>query len=245
MINKSVTVDFEYDWGSRIKSDYAIGYTTDKILEIFDKNGAKGTFFISTEILPEHKDFVLAIRKQGHEIASHGHIHSLDYDTKSEEDLYHQIKTSKSLLEDIVQEKIIGFRTPAFKKNRHTDKILEELGFVYDSSMVRVSLKGRYEAMQNRCSQKLKYVPISTLYGKFPAGVKWINVFGCNMDKEEPRIIYSHPFDFLSIKETVMLYDKNRIPLHILLFYLGRLGSIYKTFGKIVKNSKNIRDLLI
>jgi len=241
---KAVTIDYELDWGSRIDSDYAIIHTTDKILDIFDENGAKGTFFVSSEILPKHNDYVKKIISRGHEIASHGHHHTFNYDLKSRDELYDEMKTSKEMLEEITQKKVVGFRTPAFKRNQYSDEILEELGFIYDSSTSKIALKGRYKPMQYANSDKLIYIAISSIYDRFPAGIKWINLFGLKLTGGEPYIIYAHPFDFLSIKDVIRLYDKRVISPHILLYYISRRGNLHKTLSKCVKGSTSIDTIL-
>ena len=243
-MDKSITIDFEFDWGSRIKSDYAIRHVSEKILQIFKKQNAKGTFFISTETLPSSKEYIKMISDEGHEIASHGHRHTLDYDTKSKEELLFEIKTSKELLEDLTGKQIIGFRTPAFKRSKYTDEILEDLGFIYDSSTTKSSLRHRYKPMQYANSKKLIYVSISTIRDKLPSGVKWINLFGYKLTGDKPYIIYAHPFDFLSMKEILKLYDRDKISPTVLLFYLARVGSLYNTLEKIVQNSTTIEDLI-
>ncbi len=241
---KCVSIDYELDWGSRIESDYAIRTVTDKILDIFDKEGAKGTFFVSAEILPKHNTYINEIVERGHEIASHGYHHTFNYDEKSKDEIYYEMKTSKDLLENIYQKEVIGFRTPAFKRNKYSDEILEELGYKYDSSTSKIALKGRYKPMQYANSKKLTYIAISSIYNKFPAGIKWINLFGLKLTGEEPYIIYGHPFDFLSVRDVIRLYDKNKIPLHILLYYIFRRGSLYKSLKKCVNGSMPIKDIL-
>ena len=241
---KSITIDYELDWGSRVKSDYAIRHTTEKILDIYDSNNAHGTFFISTETLSYSKEHIKLISNHGHEIATHGHNHTLDYDTKNREELYNEINNSKKLLEDITQKPVIGFRTPAFKRSKYTDEVLEELGFIYDSSTAKSSLKSRYKPMQYANSKKLKYVSISNIYNRFPAGVKWINLLGNNLTGGEPYIVYGHPFDFLSMREIISLYEKNRISYFVLAFYLARFGSLYNTLDNLVNNSTSIKFLI-
>lgn len=237
------TVDYEFDWGSRIKSAYAIEKTTEKILEIFKENKATGTFFVSGEILTTCKSYVQQIYKENHEIASHGYAHNLKYDLLSRNELYQQILSSKNEIENAISDKIIGFRTPMFRKNIYTDEILNELSFLYDSSTVSTSLKTRYSALQHSNNDVMKQITVSNIYGKFPAGIKWINLLGKSFHYQDLLVIYSHPFDFLSIKETISLYEKDKIPLHVLLFYIARKKSMYTTLSEIINNSSSLKTL--
>ena len=243
-MKKSITVDYELDWGSRIKSSYAIEFVTDKILKVFDDNNATGTFFVSGEILSTCNSFVKNIHEAKHEIASHGYDHNLKYDCLSRDGLFNQISQSKYGLEDLIGESIDGFRTPMFRKNKYTDDILLELNFTYDSSSVSTSLKSRYESLQNSNENIIKQVVVSNIYGRLPAGIKWINLFGKSFNYNDLLIIYSHPFDFLTINETIKLYNRNKIPLHVLLFYIARRKSMFATFAEIIHNSRPIKEII-
>lgn len=244
MLKKSITVDYELDWGSRIKSSYSIEFVTDKILNIFDNHNARGTFFVSGEILSTCSSFVKTIHNANHEIASHGYEHNLKYDLLTKDELYIQISKSKYELEDVISESIDGFRTPMFRKNKYTDEILNELNFTYDSSSVSTSLKSRYESLQNSNDKIMKQVIVSNIYGKLPAGIKWINLFGKSFKHNDLLVIYSHPFDFLTIKETINLYNKDKISLHVLLFYIARRKSMFSTLSEIIDGSNTIKELI-
>jgi peptidoglycan/xylan/chitin deacetylase (PgdA/CDA1 family) len=243
-MKKSITIDFEFDWGSRIKSYYAIEHTIDKILDIFYNNGAKGTFFISGETVDSCKTYIKKIYEANHEIASHGFNHNIKYDLLLKDELYQQIYKSKNEIENVIGEKIYGFRTPMFRKNKFTDEILKELGFTYDSSCVSVSLKHRYKSFQYCDRNVIKQVLVSNICGKLPAGIKWINIFGKHLKPNDLLIIYAHPFDFLTIKETLFLYDRNKIPLYVLLFYLARRENMLTTLSKVIRGSESVRTLI-
>jgi hypothetical protein len=71
-----------------------------------------------------------------------------------------------------------------------------------------------------------------------------MNLLGSKITSKEPHIIYAHPFDFLSISEVLKLYDKDKIPLFVLAFYMARFGSLYKTLKKATKGSKTIKSII-
>jgi len=237
-----LTVDYECDWGGRVPSTYAIEKMTDTVLAIFNEYGTKGTFFISTETAEATKPHILSIAREGHEIASHGHEHTVHYDTLTKDELTYQLSTSKKILEDMTGEEVLGFRTPQFRKNKYTEEALLENGYKYDSSSVQVSLKSRYDAMQYT-NGLLPSFPVSALYGKLPAGVKWANLFGGALSPQQPQVVYVHLFDLLSIADTLRQYKKG-ISLSVLMFYMARRGSILTTLESFSMNSNSLKYFL-
>lgn len=231
-----LTIDYECDWGGRVPNTYAIEKMTDIVLTIFNEYGTKGTFFISTETAEATKTHILSIAREGHEIASHGHEHTVHYDTLTKDELSYQLSTSKKILEDMTGQEVLGFRTPQFRKNQYTEEVLLENGYKYDSSSVQVSLKNRYTAMQNT-NNLLPSFPVSALYGKLPAGVKWANLFGCSLSPQQPQVVYVHLFDLLSIADTLCQYKKG-IPLSVLMFYMARRGDTIPTLKYFAGMSK-------
>lgn len=238
----SITVDYEFDWGGRVKNSRAIEETTLPLLELLDRCNARATFFVSAETVETTKPMLRAIADAGHEIASHGFHHDLKYDELDETKLIEEIRSSKGLLEDTLGIEVVGFRTPQFRKHPRTEEILASLGFTYDSSSVNTSLKGRYKERQHEFGL-LPEIPVSTIYGRFPAGVKWINLLGGRFDPADIRVIYLHPFDLLSIFQTVSEY-RTHIPLPVLAFYLARFGSTMGTLESIAHGSESLARIV-
>lgn len=237
-----LTIDYERDWGGRVQGTYAIEKMTDKVLEIFDEYGTRGTFFISTETVGATKSQILAIAKAGHEIASHGHDHNVKYDLLTREELAYQAKTSKNILEDLTGKSVLGFRTPQFRKNEYTEEVLSECGYVYDSSSVSISFRGRYAANQHS-KGIMKSFPVSSIYNKFPAGIKWINMLGKGKLSGNPPIVYLHLFDLLDLSDTIGARHRN-ISYLTQAFYFARIGSNIKSMKYFIANSHSIIKLL-
>jgi peptidoglycan/xylan/chitin deacetylase (PgdA/CDA1 family) len=240
----AITVDYEFDWGGRVQTTCGIEKMTDKVLEILDANNAKATFFISTETVEKTKKHILDIYNAGHEIASHGHNHSLQYDLLSKDKLEYEIKTSKEILEDLTLDKIYGFRTPQFRKNKYTEELLLKHNYEYDSSSVDTNFLDRYKKNQFQ-DGKLQNFTVSSIYNKIPAGLKWINLVANNIKQgNQINIIYLHLFDLLSMKDILNLYDKKIISKVVLLFYLARTKNLLKTLESNCINSISLKSNL-
>jgi peptidoglycan/xylan/chitin deacetylase (PgdA/CDA1 family) len=208
-----LTIDVETDWGGRLASQSGNNEGLEKglplILNFLKKNNIRATFFVSTILLKNWKDNILEIQRQGHEIASHGLRHNIDYSALTRDELKMEIEESKNLF-DKIGVKISGFRTPQLRLNNRLFKILRELNFQYDSSVAFTKLPGRYDNISKKFDyQGIKEVPISVLpILKIPFGLLWINAFGFSlakfflkkMIKQEIIVMYFHPFDILPKK---------------------------------------------
>jgi peptidoglycan/xylan/chitin deacetylase (PgdA/CDA1 family) len=235
-----LTVDFEADWGGRVGSIEAIEKTTVPLLDFLEAHGAQATFFVSTEIATVAAAWIRQIVARGHEIASHGHRHNVRYDLLSRQELLLELRTSKQILEDLTGQAVVGFRTPQFRKNEATEELLLELGYRYDSSSVAVALPGRY-AKNQALNGNLPEFLVSSVRGRFPAGVKWMNLLG--RGASIPSVFYVHPFDLMGLLDTWRLYRRG-LPVSALCFYLARIGDPFSTLKNLARGSVNLRSLL-
>jgi polysaccharide deacetylase family protein (PEP-CTERM system associated) len=110
---------------------------TDKLLEIFDENNVKATFFVLGIVAEEHPALLRKIAQEGHEIASHGYGHQLVY-KQTQDEFKEDVRKSKHVIEDAIGEKIVGYRAPSWsitEQSLWALDILEELEFEYTSSI--------------------------------------------------------------------------------------------------------------
>jgi len=110
----------------------------DRLLEICDQNDIKTTCFVVGEVARNKPQIVKKIHDQGHEIASHSFNHNLVYEmtpAQFEDDL----RKSLDALEQIIGEKVVGFRAPSWSVNLDTLSwfypILYKHGILYSSSV--------------------------------------------------------------------------------------------------------------
>lgn len=103
----------------------------------------RATFFILGWIARRCPGIVKEIHSRGHEIASHGESHLLCSEMRADE-LYQDLSHSKAYLEDLIGERVVGYRAPSFSV---TDVALEQIqkaGYGYDSSFNSFAFHHRY-----------------------------------------------------------------------------------------------------
>ena len=107
-----------------------------RILDLLDRYDVPATFFVPVVAAQLHPEAVDAILRNGrHEIGIHGWVHELAQELTGEEE--------RELLErsfDFWRERLgrppAGIRTPSWDFTSHTLGIIQELGFLYDSSLM-------------------------------------------------------------------------------------------------------------
>ncbi len=230
MITNALTIDVE-DWytsslalfnrsnlpyGS--KPGDSVVNNTKNILEILREYGYRATFFILATVAEYYSNLVKEIHRQGHEVATHGYSHRLVYQMRPEE-FEEDLVKSIGLIEDIIKEKVIGYRAGYFsitKKSLWALDILLKHNIKYDSSIfpIRRKLYGIPEfsrfasVVKKQENHRLWEIPpstISLLGQNFPVGgggylricpyrfIRW-GIRKLNREGH-PGVIYIHPYE--------------------------------------------------
>ena len=117
------------------KKSFKIVNGLDKILTFLEKHDTYATFFIVGEILQKFPEISDKILDHGHEIAFHTMYHSR-LDSENFQENFSKELDDFAILTD---NKSKGFRAPTFSLNKKSSwviDILEQHGYVYDSSIV-------------------------------------------------------------------------------------------------------------
>lgn len=241
-----------------------LGIGIRNILELFQKNNVRATFFVLGSIAEKHPEIVKEIYSSGHEIASHGYTHEFVY-KRTIEDFIQDVKKSLEIIEGSCGCKVLGFRAPFFSIRENTFNILKgllQLGLKYDSSIYPA------QCIYFGIPKALKYPHKLTLngFGKIvecPLSV--IKLFGLNVpfaggfflrfwnerfilrsiEKENSRgrpvMIYIHPFDLdPDIPIIKGISAKNRyIHYHNINTVKKKLGSVLQKY-----NFSPVKDVL-
>jgi polysaccharide deacetylase family protein (PEP-CTERM system associated) len=224
---------------------------TYRILDILDMYNTKATFFVLGWIAERQAAIVREIARRGHEVASHGYTHQRIY-TQTPEQFREETRRSKSVLEEIINQSIIGYRAASYSitsKSLWALDILVEEGFLYDSSIFPIwhdlygipNAQRSFHAIQNRSGLIYEY-PLSTLrIGKvnIPIGgggylrlfpyplTKW-GISRLNKCESQPAIIYLHPWEV----------DPEQPRLH------GKLFSRLRHYSNLHKTEPILQSLL-
>ncbi|WP_300086831.1 XrtA system polysaccharide deacetylase [uncultured Nitrosomonas sp.] len=189
----------------------------DRILVLLDAHEIKATFFTLGWIAERYPSMVKKIVENGHELASHGYAHHRVTEL-SREQFYDDITRSKSLLEEIGGQSVLGYRAPSFSINGNNlwaMECLEEAGYRYSSSIypVKHDHYGMPDAprfaFNPENTRGILELPVTTvrLFGRnIPAGgggyfrlwpyaiSRWF-LQRVNRIDQQPAIFYFHPWE--------------------------------------------------
>ncbi len=238
------------DWGN-YKS--RVFDNTKRLLEILSSAGeVKGTFFIMGWVAERYPEIVREIDANGHEIACHSYQHRLVY-SLSPDEFRSDLRKAKSILEDIIGKKIIGYRAPSYSITNESVwafNILEELGFKYDSSIFPIShdLYGIPDAPRfkyNLREHNLIEYPISTskffgikvplsgggYFRLFPYTLTKMALNKINYNENQPFVFYIHPWEIDPEQPRI-----NGASFLSKLRHYNNLGKTVKRFTKLLQD---------
>jgi len=108
-----------------------------RVLDVLDRHGVRGTFFVLGSAAEREPDVVRAIAARGHEIACHGWSHELVY-RQAPEVFRNETRRARRFLQDLSGQRVDGYRASTFsitERSLWALDILDEEGFRYDSSI--------------------------------------------------------------------------------------------------------------
>ncbi len=114
----------------------------EKLLDLFETYDVKATFFF-THYLASRATGLLRKVSRKHEIGSHG-IADVDHTRVRFSRLSRLLFRSKSFLEKVTKDVVLGFRAPRHRINPLILALISSLGFRYDSSINPTWIPGRY-----------------------------------------------------------------------------------------------------
>ena len=195
----------------------------DKLLELFQRHEIKATFFVTGEMAKLHPLSIRGICEEGHEVACHGLTHDKNEFLAVETDQRYRIKAATGVIEDVAGVKPVGFRAPCLRANRITLRILEEEGYLYDSSVVPTFVPGYYGLLfapmkpyhpshlrlDREGSLRILEIPVSVNpISPLPLSAAWMRHLGLiwvkfgikmNFALRRPVVFYVHPRDVLAL----------------------------------------------
>ena len=217
---------------------------TRNLLDLLDERGIRGTFFVLGWVASRFPSLVREIAGRRHEVASHGYDHRLVYE-QTPRSFRQEVRHTKSVLEDLVEREVVGYRAPSCsitKDSLWALDILAEEGYRYDSSVfpIRHDRYGIPDADRfptlRRCGGRGREIvefPLSTLEALgtrvpvagggylrlLPLGLSRYGIRRLN-GRGRPAVVYVHPWEIDP--------DQPRFPMGVLkrLRCYGNLGKV-------------------
>jgi len=209
---------------------------TDKILELLNDKGVRGTFFMLGYCAARHPKLVRRIANQGHEVACHSFSHQLVYESDPEAFAV-DLTRGKKLLEDLSGQAVRGFRAPQWSLNHRAAWAVDQLiaaGFEYDSSRAPLPIVGRSDSPEevhllpsaNGKGRLVELPPLvfKTPWANLPAGGGWglrtwpiraiVGKASRLNAKGSPATFFIHPAEFMGRRRDSRLPWKKRFVLN-------------------------------
>lgn len=200
------------DWDRR---ECRVERNVARILDMLAARETKATFFVLGWIAERYPALVRSIAAQGHEIASHGYGHQRASDL-SQAQFEADIRRAKTILEDIADVEVRGYRAPSFSigtGNLWAFDSLARAGYRYSSSVypIRHDHYGMPDSPRfaHPVSDGLIEIPVTTLRlfsRNFPSSgggyfrllpyalSRWM-LRQVNSGEAQPAIFYFHPWE--------------------------------------------------
>ena len=183
------------------------------LLPILEKHNCICTFFVTWSFAKSFPNMIKKLIENGHEIALHALKHKHRYDKMPEKQAYNYLKKAKSFIEKKFNINIQGFRAP--QMSRPSYKILNKLGFKYDSSLHPTYIPGYYNNFFTKrkifIKENIIEIPISvTPIIRAPFSWLWFRNFPLIYSKICTRLslintnyinLYFHPWEFVDLSE--------------------------------------------
>lgn len=145
-MNSTVCLSFDFDamsvWlaydeptpAMLYRGEYGARVGVPRILDFLEHHGIKATFFVPGHTVDSFPDETESILVNGHEIAHHSYAH-IDPSRQTADEERADMERAWATLERIGV-KPLGYRSPSADLSEATLGLVEELGFLYDSSLM-------------------------------------------------------------------------------------------------------------
>jgi polysaccharide deacetylase family protein (PEP-CTERM system associated) len=227
---------------------------TERLLEGFDRAGVKATFFFLGCVAERFPALVRRVAAASHEIASHGYNHQLVY-SLSPQLFREDVRAAKMLLEDLIGDRVRGYRAPSYSVTRASlwalDVLIEE-GYDYDTSIFPIhhdrygiADAPRHAHLRHRPSGTIVEMPASTVrvarvnlpiaggayFRLLPyEWARW-GIDRVNTVEQKPVVFYLHPWEVDPEQPRFQVSASRRIRHYTgLKATLGRLTRLLRRF---------------
>lgn len=223
----SLSLDLDNQWsylkthGDPAWQDYPSYFdvAVPRILQFLERRKLTITFFIVGQdaALDRHREWIAAIARAGHEIASHSFHHEPWLHLYSEQDLERELERAEQALVAATGVMPVGFRGPGFSLSETTLRVLARRGYEYDCTVFPNALNPLARAYFFATSRltKEEKEQRKALFGSFADAFRPVKPFRWRLGEQE----------LLEIPVTTMPLAK--IPVHLsYVLYLSKYSRL-------------------
>ena len=117
--------------GLQVDADLSDGF--EEYIDLLNKYNIKSTLFTVGDFAPEIADRLRKHLAEGHRLALHSFSHIPPMSVPVEQ-FREKLRTAKKRMQELFGVDVVGFRAPCFSIDADRLNVLQELGFLYDSS---------------------------------------------------------------------------------------------------------------
>jgi len=129
-----VSCDVEHDVGSDAAKTFRGVERMEEILDVLSQFEISSTLFVTGEVLERYADLSLDWAGR-HEIACHSYSH-IFFNLLNKTDIREDLDRYLEVYKKVFGKRPYGFRAPSHIVESFTIRVLDDLGFLYDSSVV-------------------------------------------------------------------------------------------------------------
>lgn len=200
MLEVSLGIDVEPDCPPYLATQYrGIERGLPRVLDVLDAAGIPATCFCTGEVAERFPDRVRDILRRGHELGSHGQTHRR-FDRMPEPDARAEIARSTSTLRAFGAP-VTSFRAPNLRFPANYLTLLEEHGYLVDSSQARYKLEYYGRAVLSRIRRIPASMTSSVL--RLPRWIRdpWL------LALTSPVVLFVHPWEFVDLTRERLRLD--------------------------------------
>ena len=198
MKNITITVDVEEDCPPMLTSTRGMEEGLPRLLDLFKKEEIRATFFVTGMIAKQYPDLIYSIHKEGHELGCHGYTHAR-FDQMDKEEARLALKQAGKVLRQFERE-LISFRAPNLQFPKKYLKLLEEEGFLYDSSLAIY----KPPFFQGKTESKIIRIPatVTSSFLRLPP-----DFFLPLLKHSKAPVVFVHPWEFVDMSNMPIRLD--------------------------------------
>lgn len=199
MLEVSLSIDVEPDCPPYLATQYrGVVDGLPRVLDTLDRLSVPTTCFCTGQVAERYPDRVQDILRRGHELGSHGHAH-VPFDTLTEAHARADLAASSAVLRTFGE--ITSFRAPNLRFPDQYLPLLEEQGFLVDSSHAKYKLA--YYASRARTSLTRVAASTTSSVLRLPRWIRnpWLTSLG------SPVVLFVHPWEFVDLRHERLRLD--------------------------------------